>query len=69
MREVLGITKKEFHDSIMDLVKRKRLSTETEPERPVEVQTTHIDDMALEDEWAESHYSRPHWAERPRRPR
>ena len=62
MREVLGIAKKEFHDSIVDLVKRKRLSTETEPERPVEVRTTHIDDMALEDEWAESHNSRPHWA-------
>ena len=43
-------------------MKRKRPSTETEPERPVEVRTTHIDDMALEDEWAESHYSRPHWA-------
>ena len=60
LREVLGIAKKEFHDSIIDLVKRKRLSTETEPERPVEVRTTHIEDMALEDEWAESHYSRPH---------
>ena len=62
LREVLGIAKKEFHDSIIDLVKRKRLSPETEPERPVEVRMTHIDDMALEDEWAESHYSRPHWA-------
>ena len=56
MREVLGIAKKEFHDSIVDLVKRKRLSTETEPERPVEVPMTHIEDMVLEDEWAESHY-------------
>ena len=27
LREVLGIAKKEFHDSIVDLVKRKRLST------------------------------------------
>ena len=34
LREVLGIAKKEFHDSIVDLVKRKRLSTETEPEKP-----------------------------------
>ena len=59
---MLGIAKEEFHDSIIDLVKRKRLSPETEPERPVEVRTTHIDDMVLEDEWAESHYSRPHWA-------
>ena len=60
MREVLGIAKKEYHDSIIDLVKRKRLSSETEPERPVEVRTTHIEDMALEDELAESHYSRSH---------
>ena len=28
----------------------------------MEVRTTHIDDMALEDEWEESHYSRSHWA-------
>ena len=71
LRKVLEeriLAKKEFHDSIVDLVKRKRLSTEAEPERPVEVRTTHLDDMALEDEWAESHYSRPHWAERPRKP-
>ena len=62
LREVLGIAKKEFHDSIVHLVKRKRLSTEPEPEKPVEVRTTHLEDMALEDELAESHYSRPHWA-------
>ena len=57
---MLGITKKEFHNSIVDLVKRKRLSTETDPEKLVEVRTTHIEDMALEDELAESHNSRPH---------
>ena len=62
LREVLGIAKKEFHDSIVDLVKKKRLSTEPEPEKPVEVRTTHLEDMALEDELAESHYSRLHWA-------
>ena len=27
----------------------------------VEVRTTHLEDMALEDELAESHYSRLHW--------
>jgi hypothetical protein len=37
--EVLGIAKKEVHDVIVDLVKRKRLSTEPEPEKPVEVRT------------------------------
>ena len=62
MREVLGIAKKEFHDSIMDLVKRKRLSMELEPEKPVEMRTTHLEDATLEDELADSHYSRLHWA-------
>ena len=61
LREVLRIAKKEVHDSIVDLVKRKRLSTEPEPDKPVEVQTTYLEDMAMEDELAESHYSRPHW--------
>ena len=28
LREVLGIAKKEFHDSIVDLVKRQKVSTE-----------------------------------------
>ena len=53
----------EVLDSIVDLVKQKRLSTEVEPEKPVEVRMTHLEDMALEDELAESHYSRLHWAE------
>jgi hypothetical protein len=46
----------------VDLVKRKRLSTEPEPEKPVEVRTTYLEDVAEVDELAESHYSRPHWA-------
>jgi hypothetical protein len=62
LSEVLGIAKKEVHDSIVDLVKRKRLSTEPEPEKPVEVWTTLLEDMAMEDELAESHNSRLHWA-------
>jgi hypothetical protein len=62
LREVLGIAKKEVHDSIVDLVKRKRLSTEPEPENPVEVRTTYLEDVAEVDELAESHFSRPHWA-------
>jgi hypothetical protein len=62
LREVLSIAKKEVHDCIVELVKRKRLSTEPEPEKPVEVRTTYLQDMAEVDELAESHYSRPHWA-------
>ena len=59
LREVLGIAKKEFHDSIVDLVMRERISTEPEPEKPVKVRPTHLEDMDLEDELAESHYSTP----------
>ena len=43
-------------------MKWKRLSTKPEPEKSVEVRTTHLEDMGLEDELAESHYSRLHWA-------
>jgi hypothetical protein len=54
----------EVHDIIVDLVKRKRLSTEPEPEpeKLVEVRTTYLEDVAAMDELAESHYARPHWA-------
>ena len=38
LREVLGIAKKEFHNSIIDLIKRKRLSVESELEKLVEVE-------------------------------
>ena len=54
-REVLGIAMKEFHDSIVDLVNRKRLVTEPESEKLVEVCMAH-----LEDELTESHYLKPH---------
>ena len=60
LREVLGVAKKEFRDSIVDLVKRKRLVTEPEPEKPVEVRTTHLEDAVVEDELAESHYLKPY---------
>ena len=59
LREVLGIAKREFHN-IVDLVKRKRLTTEPEPEKPAEVRAALLDEMAVEDELAESHYAKPH---------
>ena len=46
----------------MDLIKRKRLATEPEPEKSAEVRTTLLDEVAVEDELAESHYAKPHWA-------
>ena len=57
---MLGIARREFHDSIVDLVKRKRLVTELEPEKPVEVRAALLDEMAVEDELTESHYAKPH---------
>ena len=60
LREVLGIAKKEFHDSIVDLVKRKRLVTEPELEKPLEVRAVHLEDAVVEDELAESHYLKPY---------
>ena len=62
LKELLGIAKREFHDSVVDLIKRKRLTTEPEPEKPAEVRTALLDEIAMEDELAESHYAKPHWA-------
>ena len=58
---MLGIAKREFHDSIVDLVKRKRLAMKPEPEKPVEVRTILLDEIVVEDELAESHYAKLHW--------
>ena len=60
LREVLGIAKKEFHDGLFNLVKRKRLSSELKLEKLVKVRTALIDEVAVEDEYAKSHYMRPH---------
>ena len=47
LREVLGIAMKEFHDSIVHLVKRKRLSIEPEPEKSVNVKAAHIEEVVM----------------------
>jgi hypothetical protein len=63
LRELLGIAKREFHDTIVDLIKRKCQQSDEE-----EVRTNAIT-MAKPDEetdgsekLAGSHFSRPHWA-------
>ena len=61
LREILGITKKEFHDLLLDLVKRKRLSTEENAPR-VNVNKVLMNDTEVEDEIPNSHCTRPHWA-------
>ena len=61
LRELLGIAKKEFHDLLVDLVKRKRQSTEENAPR-VNANTVSMNDTQVEDEIPNSHYTRPHWA-------
>ena len=62
LRELLGITKKEFHDLLVDLVKRKRQSTE-EPNGPkVNASSVLMSDAEGEDEIPDSHYTKSHWA-------
>ena len=61
LRELLGIAKKEFHDLLVDLVKRKRQSTEENAPR-VNANTVLMNDTEVEDKISNSHYTRPHWA-------
>ena len=55
------LAKKEFHDLLMDLVKRKRQSTEENAQR-VNANTVLMNDTEVEDEIPNSHYTKPHWA-------
>ena len=57
---MLGITKKEFQDSIIDLVNRKRLSTKPGNGKPVEVNVAHIEEVVAEEKNDESLYMRTH---------
>jgi hypothetical protein len=59
LRELLGIAKKEFHDLLVDLVRRKRQSTEETTPR-VNMKTVLMKDTEVEDEIPNSHYTRPH---------
>ena len=59
LRELLGIAKKEFHDLLMDLTKRKRQSTDENAPR-VNANTISMNDTEVEDEIPNSHYTRPH---------
>ena len=63
LRELLGIAKKEFHDTIVDLIKRKRHQSDKEEAKTNTIVMAKSDEEAEEDEkLADSHYSRPHWA-------
>ena len=61
LREVLGIAKKEFHYSIVELVQTNRRLTEPEAEKPAKLRATLLDDVAVEGEFSDSYYMKPHW--------
>ncbi|KAL3684152.1 hypothetical protein R1sor_002174 [Riccia sorocarpa] len=54
LRQVLGIAKKEFHDIIIDIVKRKRLQKG--------LRVRFEDEIEEEGDVNPSHYTRDHWA-------
>ena len=62
LRELLGIAKKEFHDLLVDLVKRKRQTTEEPGSMKVNANVVLMVDFEVEDELPDSHYTKPHWA-------
>ena len=59
LQELLRIARKEFHDLLVDLVKRKRKSTEENAPR-VNANTVLMNDTEVEDEIPNSQYTRPH---------
>ena len=60
LREMLGITKKEFHAMIINLMKRKQLLIEQESMKPIAMSAVAKDDVAVEEEHPDSHYTRLH---------
>jgi hypothetical protein len=62
LRELLGIAKREFHDLLVDLVKRKGQSMEEPSNLKVNASSVLMNDAAAEDELLESNYTKPQWA-------
>ena len=58
LRELLGITK-EFHDTIVDLVKRKRQQSDQEEERSLKEKTNAITMTRdkVDEDMVDSHYT------------
>ena len=64
LRELLDITKREFHDTIVDLVKIKRQQSDEEEEKPHKAKANAITiarDEVYED-MVDNHYTRSRWA-------
>ena len=62
LREVLEIAKKEFHEFIIHVMKRKRLTTQQEVTKPVNVNVMSTETLEADEGYVDSHYTRQHWA-------
>jgi hypothetical protein len=63
LRELLGIAKREFHDTIVDLIKRKRQQSDEEEARTNTITMAKANEESGGGEKVVgSHFSRPHWA-------
>ena len=60
--EIFGIAKKESHAVIIDLMKRKRHSTEVEGTRPMNVNVVTTNGFEVEEDYVDSQNTRPQWA-------
>ena len=54
-------TKKEFHEVIIDLMKRKRISIDQEVAKPTIVNVVSNKVLEADEDYADSHYMRLHW--------
>ena len=61
LRELLGIAKKEFHDTIVDLIKRKRQQSDEEEVKTSAITMAKSEEEEEEEVMADNHSSRPHW--------
>ena len=57
LRELLGITKKEFHDTIMDLMKWKRQQSDEEEVKTSAITMARSEEEEEEEVMADNHYS------------
>ena len=59
LRELLGIAKKEFHDTIVDLIKRKRQQSDEEEVKTSAITMTRSEEEQEEEVMVYNHYSQP----------
>ena len=60
--ELLGISKREFHDLLVHLLKRNRQTKDEQGGLKVNANVVLRANVGVEDKLLDSHYTKPHWA-------